>query len=1021
MAGTTVAYSEITILDLIDTATYIYYSENESGSGATIAPTATTKYIGIYSGPPVEGGQPKTPPAETEWTKYVGEDGAPGEGVTVSEVKYEYAKSTNGQTPPKTGWQSTVPSLSGGDYLWSRTIITYSDGQTVTTDNVSYSGIDGSDANTYYIETNQEEILFFKQLEEDEQGNKVEKIVFSPSTFSFKVYNNPKQSNSEQIGLEEENYRLEIQKNQNFEKIQGGFLTLGQTILNKNDAGTEEVIIVDPETVFFDMVEYYDGLQDKEEIFSADSQIFRFSYLVNNEIAAIKIFQLRKGVSEDMATFNLHASGFNSAIQHTKLDFSAEGLKIFNGGIKIINKNQEPVFYADNDSGNLTLKGTIYATNGEFTGKVIAKEGEFNGTISASGGTIGGFTILNHYYQLTQLSDLNKKTLYIKTRVEEENYYPITVQKIAGTNTENYYIYGQYPFEKDEPITFNGYYNFLNNEYVKVENPINGDKYYVGINLTDFNKYYEDLGPRLISPSQQIVLDGTNGSMIAENIQLGTGAKITNYIELGDAKIYNPSNNGNKFIEAGNILLTSNGVLSIGSITLNGDDSSIYGDNFSISPTLARFSNIDCSGVIRSAIFEKNKIQCVGGSMLFRPSYKITSIENGSVFLEGTFNEFNQFEGKPNEKVLLISSEGKYFEYNISEVKNYGSQIKLENLDKTEYVSLVYVGTDNSITIGINAGQGTILDNIFGEGLTITKWNSQAPNLFLGNLERLSIKDLKLSGYGLYSDNVYLKGSLTTTIPSEGEDGSIKSTYAGINTNSGEQIDSENIVFWAGATSQETINQAPFLVTENGTIHARKGYFEESIIAQSTITGSHLYTTHLHGCEIKEQETKKAPLYIHDTEYGIRFNAGYQPAQDNQEEDFGTTILQLGSNGFKLSVSESDENGFIYIHREEGQDPSVVFNGKSINTEKAKLGYLSLEKNSITSLEAEGNENSLISFVSQNGFYFKNFSEDLFFINSSEVQNKTGHLITQGNFTIQGEKRKMAYKLGSNGYDLYIS
>ena len=110
MAGTAIAYSEITILDLIDTATYIYYSENESGSGATTAPTATTKYIGIYSGPPVEGGQPNTPPTGTEWTKYVGEDGAPGEGVTVSEVKYEYAKSIDGQSPPVTGWQSTVPS-----------------------------------------------------------------------------------------------------------------------------------------------------------------------------------------------------------------------------------------------------------------------------------------------------------------------------------------------------------------------------------------------------------------------------------------------------------------------------------------------------------------------------------------------------------------------------------------------------------------------------------------------------------------------------------------------------------------------------------------------------------------------------------------------------------------------------------------------------------------------------------------------------------------------------------------------
>jgi hypothetical protein len=125
--GKTIARGEITIVDLVDTATYIYYSENESGSGATTAPNANTKYIGIYSGPPVEGGQPDTPPTGTEWAKYVGEDGAPGEGVTVKEVKYEYAKSTDGQTPPITGWQPTVPSLSGGDYLWSRTTITYSD------------------------------------------------------------------------------------------------------------------------------------------------------------------------------------------------------------------------------------------------------------------------------------------------------------------------------------------------------------------------------------------------------------------------------------------------------------------------------------------------------------------------------------------------------------------------------------------------------------------------------------------------------------------------------------------------------------------------------------------------------------------------------------------------------------------------------------------------------------------------------------------------------------------------------
>ena len=54
MAGA-IAFSEITILDLIDTATYIYYAEDNKGSGATLTPESTSKFIGIYSGNPIYG------------------------------------------------------------------------------------------------------------------------------------------------------------------------------------------------------------------------------------------------------------------------------------------------------------------------------------------------------------------------------------------------------------------------------------------------------------------------------------------------------------------------------------------------------------------------------------------------------------------------------------------------------------------------------------------------------------------------------------------------------------------------------------------------------------------------------------------------------------------------------------------------------------------------------------------------------------------------------------------------------
>jgi hypothetical protein len=48
-------------------------------------------------------------------------------------------------------------------------------------------------------------------------------------------------------------------------------------------------------------------------------------------------------------------------------------------------------------------------------------------------------------------------------------------------------------------------------------------------------------GNKLVSQNGGITLDGSgDGSIIADTIYLGTGAKIVDYIELGGAKIQNP-------------------------------------------------------------------------------------------------------------------------------------------------------------------------------------------------------------------------------------------------------------------------------------------------------------------------------------------------------------------------------------------------------------------------------------------------------------------------------------------------
>jgi len=91
------------------TKTYVKYSDN----------TETISYSVSYLGKDGTNGQP----------------GADGRGISSTTI--DYAKSTNGETAPSSGWQSTIPSLDPEDYLWTRTVITYTSGSPATT--TSYS------------------------------------------------------------------------------------------------------------------------------------------------------------------------------------------------------------------------------------------------------------------------------------------------------------------------------------------------------------------------------------------------------------------------------------------------------------------------------------------------------------------------------------------------------------------------------------------------------------------------------------------------------------------------------------------------------------------------------------------------------------------------------------------------------------------------------------------------------------------------------------------------------------------
>lgn len=71
-----------------------------------------------------------------------GNTGATGKGVKSTAVTYQ--ASSSGTTIPTGTWNTTIPTVSAGQYLWTRTIITYTDNTTSTSYSIGRNGSNGS-------------------------------------------------------------------------------------------------------------------------------------------------------------------------------------------------------------------------------------------------------------------------------------------------------------------------------------------------------------------------------------------------------------------------------------------------------------------------------------------------------------------------------------------------------------------------------------------------------------------------------------------------------------------------------------------------------------------------------------------------------------------------------------------------------------------------------------------------------------------------------------------------------------
>ncbi|WP_144772190.1 collagen-like protein [Enterococcus casseliflavus] len=96
--------------------------------------------------------------SETQTPTLMGKQGDPGLGIKSKSVSY--AVGTSGNTPPTSGWQETIPTVSANQYLWTKTTLIYTDESKTEAYSVGKMGANGADAKLLYLTASAENMAF---------------------------------------------------------------------------------------------------------------------------------------------------------------------------------------------------------------------------------------------------------------------------------------------------------------------------------------------------------------------------------------------------------------------------------------------------------------------------------------------------------------------------------------------------------------------------------------------------------------------------------------------------------------------------------------------------------------------------------------------------------------------------------------------------------------------------------------------------------------------------------------------
>lgn len=523
------------------------------------------------------------------------------------------------------------------------------------------------------------------------------------------------------------------------------------------------------------------------------------------------------------------------------------------------NLNEENIFWAgktvtdiyeEDAEGNINFDNKIGTlTNYKFridnTGKLYAQDASISGSITAEDGVIKNLLIPDERAGIT--SEDEKIVLWVhkdKVSLEVNGKYDKSLSNFYVTKAGE--LYASKIFLRDSILIGQkeGYYE-------------------AGINYGSTVAFWA--GAKNSNYSDAIFSVGIDGAVTAKSLDLVNGTlSAAGAILDGSLLVKDPEQETYIVIDSTQGISTSNYNSAYGwKIDMNGD---------------AYFSNINARGEIISAVFSYNSVNTMGGDLYLAPTYydydntvklfdgetspQVFAIEidkttfdreiwsKGEAKLLSDFNtiitsassldnikeyvnvKFNLLTIIDNSSMEYNNNEGRLYRVTDNEkyyfyiYYNSTEKLNIVNKDKISNFSIALTtGCGINLTAGATLGPAIIITDISKNGQIITQ---------LGRLGGVIDPYFgELTGYGLYGQNAYLTGKVY--LPNAGitdEDRVDKDTNQYYNS----ELESA-VRIWAG-TSAEQREQAPFIVTQDGSLYATKGVFSGIIQAtDSTFSG----------------------------------------------------------------------------------------------------------------------------------------------------------------------------------------